>query len=314
MSDSKDATTVNNSNASDATDDNQTSIESETEKEMQRIALMEKEVILEVRPKQHMEYTEYNTLSSLNTPNLAETKKNRMVRITQYFLENVSEMSSKEDKKILSTGLFKLLVEYLDVMRECPKFVLTVKNKLDELIIGEQMPELIPIYDEMFNDKLYEGIRDESNYPINVPVEFIMKSFTEYNATHHIDKKKIRAIRNAKRYTDGEIVGAKDSEGHWWLSRILKVFNYSNHYIYFVEFCGWEERYNSFLDSTRIEKFNPKKHTLYRGANISKQKLMHKVPDTSANIAADGAAETVNGAAEPVNDKDVDSQSDDSDN
>ena len=67
------------------------------------------------------------------------------------------------------------------------------------------------------------------------------------------------------KYEIDEIVGAKDKENKWWMSRILDHVTCHGHTVYYVEFLGWGDHFNEFIsDLHRLEKFNPRKHRYYR--------------------------------------------------
>jgi hypothetical protein len=125
---------------------------------------------------------------------------------------------------------------------------------------------LIEIYNRVFSDKLYEAA--------NLPILRIPQLSDEWCKERVADyKQKIRvlsAIKAGKRppqeFAVGEIVGARDRENNWWMSRVLAVFTYEQHVVYYVEFLGWGEQFNEFIpySRTRIRRFNPKVHRYFR--------------------------------------------------
>lgn len=80
--------------------------------------------------------------------------------------------------------------------------------------------------------------------------------------------KKIRFKKEYKIFKPDEIVGAKDKENNWWLSRILHVFSPpdNNNTWYYVRFEGWGPEYDEWINSKtfKVRPFNPKKHILKR--------------------------------------------------
>jgi len=65
-------------------------------------------------------------------------------------------------------------------------------------------------------------------------------------------------------YEKGEIIGARDGTGKWWLSRVLAVSCIEHVCVYYVEFCGWGPSFNEFISNTnRLEKFNPYRHKYF---------------------------------------------------
>ena len=67
-------------------------------------------------------------------------------------------------------------------------------------------------------------------------------------------------------FTVGQIVGARDKEMNWWLSRILHVHRNEERggHWYYVRFEGWGPIYDEwiFSETCRIKQFNPQKHFL----------------------------------------------------
>jgi len=73
--------------------------------------------------------------------------------------------------------------------------------------------------------------------------------------------------KKERKFSVNEIIGARDKEGKWWLSRILSKFNdpVSGIQWYYVHFHGWSHDHNEWIgDSHKIKKFNPRKHILKR--------------------------------------------------
>ena len=73
-----------------------------------------------------------------------------------------------------------------------------------------------------------------------------------------------------KPFKEGEIVGAKDKENKWWLSRVLHVFQHkdSENYWYYIRFEGWSSLHDEWINSKtfRVRAFNSKKHFLKRSS------------------------------------------------
>ena len=65
-----------------------------------------------------------------------------------------------------------------------------------------------------------------------------------------------------------QIVGARDSENKWWLSRVLQVYTdpQSNHYWYYIHFEGFDAMHREWINSKtyRVRTFNSQKHFLKR--------------------------------------------------
>lgn len=78
-----------------------------------------------------------------------------------------------------------------------------------------------------------------------------------------------RQIKKApSKFKVGMIVGAKDKENRWWLSRVLHIHNdpKSQNYWYYIHFEGWPDACNEWINGKtyRVRYFNAKKHFLKR--------------------------------------------------
>ena len=171
-------------------------------------------------------------------------------------------------KEDLKKAVYHVMIttKGMKFIHENPQFAVVVKAKFHEFIIKDQMINLIPIYNTIFNDNLYDNINIKNvNFELFLSDEEYKKIEKKYN--EDIKKMKVVSKYNTPKYTYeiGEIVGAKDKQGNWWLSRIIQSFLYDSHIIYYVEFVGWGKEFNEFIsDRFRLEKFNPRKHKYFR--------------------------------------------------
>lgn len=141
--------------------------------------------------------------------------------------------------------------------------LLYVKAKFHDFIVNEKYVSFIPLYNEIFNDKLYENVEVLDSYQVVLSQEFIIEKTKEYtdNLNNLLNKKYLVKLS----FDVDEIVGAKDKSGKWWMSRVLAIYNYNSHVVYYVEFLGWGTQFNEFIsDKFRIEKYKPKKHKYFK--------------------------------------------------
>ncbi len=142
-----------------------------------------------------------------------------------------------------------------------------IKSWYHEYIILHGITSLIPLHDCLYDCDDYSTENIKHMY-IPIPsTEWINEKIKEYTA--HLENANIRrtAKRAAPKYEVNEIIGAKDKEGRWWMSKILASFEYNCSIVYYVEFIGWGEKFNEFIaDGFRLNKFNPKKHRYFRPA------------------------------------------------
>ena len=146
-----------------------------------------------------------------------------------------------------------------------------VNCKKDKMIEKNKLTHLISRYNSIFNDGIYDKLDtdkpDLSANPEQLTDVYKQQFIAEYQKKVH-DAEVVRRI-NAKppKFKEGDIVGAQDKEGRWWLSQVLQVFSAYGQHVYYVEFKGWGPQFNEFIASPfKIRQFNPRKHKLYRAA------------------------------------------------
>ena len=200
------------------------------------------------------------------------TDKERFERLTKLWsvlIKLTDETKTMKNKKKVLLSMCTLLSLNLDFLHVNANLALVVKQKLHQFITIDRLYSLIPIYDTIFNDQLYADIqhKPEPDEPIIITRDLEQKLREQYKADI-AEYQQMREQARFCKFETGEICGVKDKEGRWWLGRVLKVFQYNEHAIYYVEFAGWAESFNEFItDRFRIEKFNPHKHRLYRPAD-----------------------------------------------
>ena len=88
---------------------------------------------------------------------------------------------------------------------------------------------------------------------------YIEKTLPHYNYSRQIKKA-------LPKFKIGQIVGAKDIENNWWLSRVLHVYDTpkKNSYWYYIRFEGWGKNHDEWIcsDTYRVRYFNSRKHFL----------------------------------------------------
>jgi hypothetical protein len=211
-----------------------------------------------------------NAQSLLVSFDLFENRKKSMIKIIKRLLYLVENITGRSNKKMIVESIMTSLIGYVDVLHgpSFTSFIPVLKKKFHTFIICEKMRELIPLYNLLFTDKIYDHIElplSENSISKNEIDKLIEQYHTDINDSIN---KKIN-LRVLCKYEEDEIVGAKDTEGKWWMSKILRVFKHLEHNMYYVEFLGWGQKFNEFIvDSFRIAKFNPRKHIYYRPAWI----------------------------------------------
>jgi hypothetical protein len=74
-----------------------------------------------------------------------------------------------------------------------------------------------------------------------------------------------KCAQKQPKWQTGDIIGAKDLENNWWLSRVLDVYQdptYPRPW-YYVHFEGWPSRYDEWISSEmRVKSFYPRRDNL----------------------------------------------------
>ncbi len=195
---------------------------------------------------------------------------------------------------------FLYLCQNRQMLLTKPTYAILVKALFHEYIVQKGFTNLITIYNRIFNDKLYADINNTAVfYPI-LTQEWIQDKIHDFQEKSKQIEYRKRAKRVPPKYEVAEIVGAKDKEGRWWMSKVLAVYDYQGHSAYYVEFLGWGDKFNEFIiDGFRIEKFNPKKHRYFRPAWRTATKL------DQANISDDREKTNVDISDDETDIKDV---------
>lgn len=161
------------------------------------------------------------------------------------------------------------------ISHESCEELLLIKAVFHELIVRFNRVNNISKYNAIFNDGQFDKL--QASIDVNItPVEMSDKDkqsfLLDYQKRMHEEEIRKRLNSKPAKYVVGDIVGAQDKEGRWWMSRVLAVFNYMQQHMYYIEFLGWGETFNEFIVSPlRIQWYNPKKHRYYRAAKISVQ-------------------------------------------
>ncbi len=149
--------------------------------------------------------------------------------------------------------------------------ILFVKAIFHDKIVNGNLTYLIPRYNSIFNDAPYDNIYNEmpnlSEKPEELTDAYKQQFIAEYQKKVHDAEVVKRISAKPPKFKEGDIVGAQDKEGRWWLSHVLQVFSAYGQHVYYVEFKGWGSQFNEFITSPfKIRQFNPRKHKLYRAA------------------------------------------------
>jgi hypothetical protein len=213
-------------------------------------------------------YDKKNILQVLCPSNQDEDRRESHYRITKMLLKDYEKITGRLNRELYIIGVMEMVSGYLGVINttEDCDILIIIKAKFDELIGKERMYKLIPIYNRIFTDNLYKSIhiQPENN---NITDQEIAGYIDQYQKKLIEFHERRCTLRTLPKYEKNEIVGAKDKEGNWWMSKILDTFCHNSNNMYYVEFIGWGEQFNEFIvDVYRIKRYNPRAHPYYRPA------------------------------------------------
>ena len=185
--------------------------------------------------------------------------------IRRTFNELLNIVDDSTQKKYAAKLLLIFSYNNIRFLSENKLYALLIKYSSHHFIVEKGWHDLVYYYNLIFNDKMYNDVGDSNIFEPVLPIEWINEKIKIYQDKHReIEIKKILKDKSYK-YEKGEIIGAKDKEGRWWMSRIIEIFTYNHHSVYYVEFLGWGENFNEFIvDRFRIDRYNPIKHKYFR--------------------------------------------------
>ena len=140
-----------------------------------------------------------------------------------------------------------------DITNVTPEHVDFIKATFHDLIVEEKKSDLIPVYAKYW-DNIYEG-RPFEIFTIDIPSNIVEALNTKY-AEKLAEIECRRMAKNSAKYKVRDIVLVRDQLNQWLLSRVLQVYAYDNHTVYYVEFLEYPDITNEIIvDPLRIKKY-----------------------------------------------------------
>lgn len=219
--------------------------------------------------------------------------------IRRIFNELLNILDDPNEKKYAAKIILIFAYNNIKFLSENKLYALLIKYSAHHFIVEKGWHDLVYYYNLIFNDKMYNDVADTNIFEPVLSSEWINEKIKIYqNKCRELEIKK-RLKDKSYKYEKGEIVGAKDKEGRWWMSRIIEIFNYNQHYIYYVEFLGWGEKFNEFItDRFRIARYNPLKHKYFR-PGWNKNKIEAETAEPAETVEPAETAESAE-TAEPA--------------
>jgi len=230
-------------------------------------------------------------MDDIKMPDLINTPDKPVNPRIDYKSKYIGEYSKDAEKLLIKTNIMTIisLIDDCEPL-ELSKFMGVLKNII--ILHGKTiitMPNLIntiqrainihPLcYDIYVIHKLLDNVTN-SRCCDNIHFRFVNENISKYPPMSVEDMcvlenklKNMRYSYQARKkhiaFKVGQIVGAKDKENKWWLSRILHVYNDEERsgFWYYVRFEGWGNVHDEWINSEtyRVGKFNSRKHHLKR--------------------------------------------------
>jgi hypothetical protein len=208
-------------------------------------------------------------------------------------LVNITEFLPDMEKILIKSNITNLLTlaEDCDEPIEAKKMINMIKNSLILHTKLKNMPEFIKSFEESL---VNSNLQQEHHYDIlviykmlwniqkgklsdNIHFRYVEENVRKYPPIPEHERllieRKVKYITysyQAKKKHDafrvGQIVGAKDKENKWWLSRVLHVFNDEERagYWYYIRFEGWGVLHDEWIysETYRVRYYNSRKHFL----------------------------------------------------
>jgi hypothetical protein len=232
-------------------------------------------------------------MDDLKMPELIDTLDIPEVPLKKVYRQKsefVGEYVKDTEKLIIKTNIMNMIL----MMDECdePIEIKKMSNMLKNMIILhgkvlKTMPECIVnieralkiqklCYDVFVLYKLLHNIKFNTVID-NIHFRYIDENIQQFPPIVPEDRKilenKIKYMRFSyqvkkknEAFKVGQIVGARDKEHKWWLSRVLHVYDdqQKSGFWYYIRFEGWGELHDEWIysDTYRVRWYNPRKHYL----------------------------------------------------
>jgi hypothetical protein len=170
--------------------------------------------------------------------------------------------------------LQNMLILHGKALANVPEFINLLFRRLFQLQLKYDERVLFKILTNIKQHKYRNNIHFRYMENVNLnnipPIPAENRLFIEKTLPQIRYQKQFKKI--PKPFKVGQIVGAKDKENKWWLSRVLHVHKPTdtNIYWYYIRFEGWGNMHDEWINSRtyRVRYFNAKKHFLKKTKTI----------------------------------------------
>ena len=214
----------------------------------------------------------FNYKEIINLNDIKIIDNNTIHNSIKKLIQSYYKINTIKNKCNFFDGFINLLNEFKYIfytIENNTDILITIKNIRTifyDIIIKYKKHKYIYHYNNIFNDGIFNNIKITDIEIDTQQKKNILKNYEdkEKEIEKLLNEKEKKEIENNK-FKKGEIIGAKDKEGNWWLSEILDIIIYDNINIYIIDFKGWSKIHREVITKkSRLQKFNPYKHKLFK--------------------------------------------------
>jgi hypothetical protein len=208
-----------------------------------------------------------NTKTKKQTFEYADDIKKSLIKST---INELCLLLSEESDKLINYKNIKILQNIIILhekeLTNMNIFTPLLINNIQNMKLGYAEFHILKILQNIkqrkYVDNLSFGYINNSNLSNKPPISekkrlYIEKKLPSIKPTRYFKKKN-------NSFKVNQIVGAKDKENKWWLSRVLHIHDTPEACWYYIKFEGWDDIHNEWINANtyRVRWFNPRKHFL----------------------------------------------------
>jgi hypothetical protein len=210
----------------------------------------------------------YNTTDVYNRE-YDDDVKNLIIRTNITNLLNLyDDCDNNDDERLKIINILKnTIILHGDSLVHMPKFIKQLKYTLNQYGLKYN----VCVVYKMLHNITEKKQRDNINFR---KISDVVKKYPTISAEDEIIiSNRIANMRFSYQlskkpsvFKEGQIVGARDKEHKWWLSRVLAIHSDVERagYWYYIRFEGWGSMHDEWIysDTYRVRLFNSRKHFL----------------------------------------------------
>lgn len=235
--------------------------------EQQPKTLLKKEIKTEIPKKEYKPFDPKTLRAAYVSEYIDDTGKLLVKTNISNILTLIDECDDSTTVRQMTSMLKNMIILHGKQLQTMPQFVKNIEGSLTDHELRYDVFVIYKMLHNITNRMIHDNIHFRSvneniqKYPpLSTESRIILEKKVKYMRYSYQAKKKRTP------FEIGQIVGAKDKEMKWWLSRILHVHNEPNRsgYWYYIRFEGWGPIHDEWIysETYRVRWFNARKHFL----------------------------------------------------